>query len=135
MSTSSCQNIESEILLMYCKAQPLVSILSQTNRVHTRSSYLSLIHFNPLNAEVNPICHLLALLGDHRILHVSRIRVNTWRYFCRVPEHIFIPQKTCIYRHPVTAEVLWGNLKGHSVVAYNLRLPCVSQLIAITSFF
>jgi hypothetical protein len=31
---------------------------------------------NPLNAELNPICHLLALLGAHRILHVSRIRVK-----------------------------------------------------------
>jgi len=31
---------------------------------------------NPLNAELNPICHLLALLGAHPILHVSRIRVN-----------------------------------------------------------
>jgi hypothetical protein len=32
--------------------------------------------FNPLNAELNSICHLLALLGAHPILHVSRIRVN-----------------------------------------------------------
>jgi len=32
--------------------------------------------FNPLNAEINPICHLLALLGAHHILHVSRIRVK-----------------------------------------------------------
>jgi len=32
--------------------------------------------FNPLNAELNPICHLLALLGVHQILHVRRIRVN-----------------------------------------------------------
>jgi hypothetical protein len=32
---------------------------------------------NPLNAELNPICHLLALLGAHHILQVSRIRV--WR--------------------------------------------------------
>jgi hypothetical protein len=31
---------------------------------------------NPLNAELNLICHLLALLGAHPILHVSRIRVN-----------------------------------------------------------
>jgi len=34
---------------------------------------------NPLNAELNPICHLLALLGAHHILHVSRIRVNSTR--------------------------------------------------------
>jgi hypothetical protein len=31
---------------------------------------------NPLNTELNSICHLLALLGVHHILHVSRIRVN-----------------------------------------------------------
>jgi hypothetical protein len=30
----------------------------------------------PLNAELNPICHLLALLGAHHILYVSRIRVK-----------------------------------------------------------
>jgi len=33
---------------------------------------------NPLNAELNPICHLLALLGAHHILYVSRVRVNLW---------------------------------------------------------
>jgi len=32
--------------------------------------------FNPLNAELIPICHLLALLGAHHIFHVSRIRNN-----------------------------------------------------------
>jgi uncharacterized ubiquitin-like protein YukD len=31
---------------------------------------------NPLKAELNPICHLLALLGAHHILHVSRISVK-----------------------------------------------------------
>jgi len=31
-------------------------------------------HFNPLNAELNPICHLLALLGAHHIFHVSGLR-------------------------------------------------------------
>jgi len=32
--------------------------------------------FNPLNVELNPICLLLALLGAHHILHISRIRVK-----------------------------------------------------------
>jgi len=36
--------------------------------------YLKLI--NPLNAKLNPICHPLALLEAHHILHVSRIRVK-----------------------------------------------------------
>ena len=34
------------------------------------------LNFNPLNAKLNPIFHLLALLGAHHILHVSRIKVN-----------------------------------------------------------
>jgi hypothetical protein len=29
-----------------------------------------------LNADLNPICHLLALLGAHHILHVSGIRID-----------------------------------------------------------
>ena len=34
--------------------------------------------FNPLNAELNPIRHLLALVAARHIVHVSRIRVNTY---------------------------------------------------------
>jgi len=33
--------------------------------------------FNPLNAEINPIYLLLALLGAHHIFHVSGLRVNS----------------------------------------------------------
>jgi len=33
-------------------------------------------YINPLNAELIPICHLLALLGAHHILHISRMRVK-----------------------------------------------------------
>ena len=43
--------------------------------------------FNPLNAELNPTCPLLALVGAHHILHVSRVRVNSimrYRMFCSV---------------------------------------------------
>jgi hypothetical protein len=32
--------------------------------------------FNPLNAELNPICHFLALLGGATIVVVSRLRVK-----------------------------------------------------------
>ena len=43
-----------------------------------RFSETSLIahKINTLNAELNPIWHLLALLGAHHILHVIRIRVK-----------------------------------------------------------
>ena len=32
---------------------------------------------NPLNAELNPICYLLALLRAHHFLHISKIRVKS----------------------------------------------------------
>jgi hypothetical protein len=32
--------------------------------------------FNPLHAELNPICQLLALLEAHHIFHVSGLRIN-----------------------------------------------------------
>ena len=38
---------------------------------------------NPLNTELNPICHLLALLGAHHIFHVSGLKVNIrFSQFC-----------------------------------------------------
>jgi len=33
---------------------------------------------NPLNPELNPMCCLLAFLGAHHFLQVSRIRVKSW---------------------------------------------------------
>jgi len=36
-----------------------------------------LTFFNPLNPELNSIWYLLALLGAHHFLHVSRIRVKS----------------------------------------------------------
>jgi hypothetical protein len=38
--------------------------------------YIRRTVLNPLNAELNAICHPLALLGAHHILHISRIRVK-----------------------------------------------------------
>ena len=48
--------------------------------LHRYSEYINPVVLrrliNPLKAELNPICHLLALLGVH-FLHVSRIRVKS----------------------------------------------------------
>ena len=48
------------------------------HQTHTRTHTYTHAYINPLNAVLNPICHLLALLGAHRILHVSGIRVNNF---------------------------------------------------------
>jgi len=46
-------------------------IIITNNTQHYKTQTL-----NTLNAKLNPICHLLELLGDHHILHVSRVGVN-----------------------------------------------------------
>jgi hypothetical protein len=42
----------------------------------SKNNGLFLDRFNPLNAKLNPTCHLLALLGARPIFHVSKVRVN-----------------------------------------------------------
>ena len=44
---------------------------------------------NPLNPELNPMCCLLALLGAHHFLHVSRIRVKSLT-FSRLMSYIYM---------------------------------------------
>jgi len=52
-------------------------------------------NINPLKTQLKPILHLLALLGAHHILHVSRIRVKN-----PIPDYL---------RRPVTAVKVEGN--------------------------
>ena len=55
----------------------------------------AVFYLNPLNAELNPICYLLALLAHH-FLHVSRIRVKSLNlrlltsYIYIYMEHLFL---------------------------------------------
>ena len=47
------------------------------DKKYCTARYINLTHqVNPLNPELNPIFYLLALLGAHHFLHVSRIRVK-----------------------------------------------------------
>jgi len=82
---------------------------------------------NPLNAELNPICHLLALLGAHHILHVSRIRVKervdlylyspcgpSWLVLrLTLPFYLYILANSCKQNYYVfsiiTLICVWGN--------------------------
>jgi len=59
-------------------------ILTSANPIFTHTVLINFYgnnFINPLNAELNPICHFLALLGAHHILHISRIRV---KHECRI---------------------------------------------------
>ena len=52
-----------------------------------------LAQINPLKIQLNPICHLLALLGAHPILHVSRImfklskEISSPYFICQSHQH------------------------------------------------
>ena len=53
-----------------------------------------LTFINPLNPKLNPICYLLALLGAHHFLHVSRIRVKLLT-FRRLMSYIWSTYSWC----------------------------------------
>jgi len=65
-------------------------------RFHIVTEFVNILKFNPLKAELNPICHLLAILGVHHSLHVSRINVKSltirllMSYIYIYMEHLFL---------------------------------------------
>jgi hypothetical protein len=78
-------------------------------------------YINPLNADLNPFCHLLKLLGAHHILHVSRIGVKfvNARQICRyknVREELWKTiaaiwlNKTCRNKLKVNSASVWSSL-------------------------
>ena len=61
---------------------------------------LARISINPSNAELNPICHLLALLAAHHIFHVSGLRVNIYSLYginLYFNLHALFLQRGCVY--------------------------------------
>jgi len=59
------------------RIQRLINIkIAKAYRTVSKEALCIITGLTLFNAELNPICHLLALLGAHHILHVGRIRVN-----------------------------------------------------------
>ena len=77
-----------------------LQVLAQQNSVTSQKSWMKIIgfqesdHFNPLKPELNPIWYLLALLGAHHFLHVSRIRVKLLT-FRRLMSYIWSTHSWC----------------------------------------
>ena len=63
--------------MLYSTNETMKLHVSASNGHHQVSTPI-----NPLNAELNPICHLLALLGGTTIVVVSRLRVKKILYIC-----------------------------------------------------
>ena len=74
--------------------------------------------FNPLNAELNPICHLLAILGGATIVVVSRLRVKV-----NNTEHL-VSSKVCMIKMVMLIVLSVHNETNtfnSGVLAYNLN--------------
>ena len=57
----------------------MMTLVRRSQQLYKRVERFFLInsrYINPLSPELNPIFYLLALLGAHHFLHVSRIRVR-----------------------------------------------------------
>jgi len=77
---------------------------------------------NPLNAELNPICHLLALLGAHHNLHVSRVSVKT-----RDARRITAAEMKYLRR---TAGYTWTGYKTNAQIVKELKItPTLDKLL------
>jgi hypothetical protein len=76
----SCKHLHSALTICYTTpTQPTVYRQHAAHGTVLRYPQKSLKWekaFNPLNTKLNPICHLLALLGAHPIFHVRRLRVK-----------------------------------------------------------
>jgi len=87
--------------------------------------------FNPLNAELNPICHFLALLGAHYIFHVSRIRVNFLTTFIEQPK---LCSSDCHFLLTHTLIIIKINMQFVKIVPVSLRVGKMQLSNVITSF-
>ena len=76
---------------------------------------------NPLNAELNPICHLLALLGGATIVVVSRLRVNLHLFYLLV----------CLNIMGIKVKVVFGAFS--TLRSFGLLYSCSQQVSAFIS--
>ena len=77
-------------------------------------------NINPSNAELDPICHLLAFLGAHHILHVCRTRVK--KHHC--DNHYGSRMASASSRNDYQ-ECFLGGKDGRCVGLTNLTHSCV----------
>jgi hypothetical protein len=92
---SKCLESENE-MPKKCRRKASYPRRFQTPSIATRQPPIFVKYgtgLNRLNAELNPVFHLLALLRAHHILRVSRIRVKTTIY------HIIANTHTSILQH------------------------------------
>ena len=62
----------------YASGLEIQGVISEFKAVRTQRVNTN-VAINPLNTELNSICHLLTVLGAHHIFHISALRVKTFQ--------------------------------------------------------
>jgi hypothetical protein len=78
LNNTYCENLKVTYVQKYIEQvvlKPTTNFIPLLGMSSTLEDLVDL-KFTPLNTELNPICHLLALLA-HPIFHVSRIKVTS----------------------------------------------------------
>ena len=97
------------------------------------------MNIKPLNAELNPICYLLALLGAHHFLHFSRIRVKSLTLRLLMSyiymEHLFLmfldhTRRTTVGRTPL--DLGFESHRGHGYLSV-VSVVCCQVEVSATS--
>ena len=120
--------------VQWCDFQFCIFIILKRNASTQTANTQKNHDINPLNAELNPTCYLLALLGAHHFRHVSRIRVKTLTLRLLM---------SCIYIYDISSEGLIREptVMGASGLRVNLlqtkrkRLYLKSQSVPRSKYF
>ena len=94
------------------------------------------MRIDPLNAELNPFCHLLALLWAHRSLHVNRVRVKrlftdrTFRYRGEAKSQLFHKVYRTV-RSLSDLQIPLCPMNGIGIFWINERVGCRSLLVCV----
>ena len=109
---------------------------SSTRHHDPKKISLVLDVLNPLNAELNPIRHLLALEGARHFVHVSRIRVNVCSEL-KYESFIFLNVVFQQHKFIIICVAAWRNFPAHrftSVVSLRVVWPFRPPYIAEFGF-
>jgi hypothetical protein len=98
------------------------SAIREINVMWMQVSVLRSLQINPLNAEFNSTCHLLALLGAHPILHVNRIRVKG---DAQCSPWISLQSICCLHLSVCNFQCLINNAAGSLPVAKWHKFVCI----------
>jgi len=100
--------------------------------LYTNFLFIHTNYINPLNAELNPICYLLALLGAHHFLHVSSIRVKLNSSTCSERNPLIIRRSTTQIVH---MQPLVSSLSASDCLVQPLRqVYIVFTLLCVTGW-